>query len=103
MIYSHIKREYGTLHRAIYDTDKFWLHSAHITIRLACFKAVRFDEAAFRYEDSQFLSDVIRSGYKSAALENKLTYWSLVSLEEEDKKYLVVNSAFIEKESLHSP
>jgi hypothetical protein len=64
---------------------------------------VRFDETAFRYEDSQFLSDIIRRGFKSVALENKLTYWSLVSLEEENKKYLVVDSAFIEKESLHSP
>jgi len=102
-IYSHIKKCYVTLYRAIYDTDQFWLHSAHITIRLACFKAVRFDETAFRYEDSQFLSDIIKRGFKSVALENKLTYWSLVSLEEENKKYLVVNSAPIEKESLHSP
>jgi glycosyltransferase involved in cell wall biosynthesis len=90
-IYSHIKKCIVTFSRAIYDTDKFWLHAAHITVRLACFKAVRFDESAFRYEDSQFMSDVLWHGFKSIALENKLTYWSLVSEEEEEKKYLQVS------------
>jgi len=102
--YSHVKKRYITFYRAIYDTDQFWLHSAHITVRLACFKAVQFDETAFRYEDSQFLSNVIRSAYKSAALENKLSYWSLVSEKEENKKYLVLDSTPLTgQESLHSP
>jgi len=90
-IYSHIKKCMVTFSRAICDTDRFCLHAAHVTIRLACFKAVRFDESAFRYEDSKFMSDVLWHGFKSIALENKLSYWSLVSEEEERKKYLVVD------------
>lgn len=89
--YSFIKKCMVTFSRAIYDTERFWLHAAHITVRLACFKLVRFDETAFRYEDSQFMSHVVRHGFKSVALENKLTYWSLVSEEEEGNKYLQVS------------
>jgi glycosyltransferase involved in cell wall biosynthesis len=92
-IYCLVKKCNVLFSRAICDTEKFCLHAAHITVRLACFKAVRFDETAFRYEDSQFMSDVLWRGYKSIALENKLTYWSLVPIEEERKKYLVVDAA----------
>jgi hypothetical protein len=92
LMYNNIKKCDVTFHRAIYDTDLFWLHAAHITVRLACFKVVRFDESAFRYEDSQFLSDLVVRGYKSIALANILSYWSLVCEEDEAKKYLVVDS-----------
>ena len=88
--YSYIKKCVITFSRAVYDTDQFWLHAAHITVRLACFKAVRFDEEAFCYEDSQFMGALVRHGFKSVALVDKLSYWSLVGEEEEGDKYLVL-------------
>jgi glycosyltransferase involved in cell wall biosynthesis len=91
-LYCILKKREIILHRAMYDTDRFYLHMAHITVRLACFKAVRFNEEAFRYEDSQFISDLLKKSYTSIAMLNKLSYWSLVPEEEERAKYLVVNN-----------
>lgn len=63
---------------------------AHGTVRTSCFKAIRFNEGAFRYEDAQFVSDIVFNKYKTVTLRNRLSHYTTVCEEEEAAKYDVL-------------
>ena len=62
----------------------------HVTVRKECFKAIRFNELAFRYEDVKFVSDIVFRRYKTVTIKNILSHYTVVDQEEENKKYEVL-------------
>jgi hypothetical protein len=75
--------------KPLHDSD-IPLHFGHISVRLACFRAIRYRENALRYEDAQFLSDIIMRGYRIVTIDTDLSFWSQLDVEEEIKKFNLV-------------
>jgi hypothetical protein len=63
---------------------------SHVTVRKECFKTIRFNELAFRYEDAKFVSDIVFRRYKTVTIKNILSHYTIVDQEEENKKYEVL-------------
>jgi glycosyltransferase involved in cell wall biosynthesis len=72
--------------------EEFCIQFAHATVRKECFAAIRFDERAFRYEDAKFVSDIVLRRYKTVTLKNKLSHYTTVDNEEENRKYEVLTT-----------
>lgn len=73
--------------------EEICVHCGHPTVRLSCFKAVRFDEMAYRYEDTKFFSDIVYKHYNTVALKNKLSYFCEYSIEEFNRKMSIYHDA----------
>lgn len=73
--------------------EEIALTSGHPTVRLSCFKAIRFDEMAYTYEDTKFFSDIVYKHYNTVVLKNKLSYVCLYSMEELDNKMSIYHDA----------
>jgi Glycosyl transferase family 2 len=74
-------------------SEEIFLHCGHPTLRLSCFKAVRFDEMAYRYEDTKLFSDIVYKRYNIVTLKNKLSYFCSYSEEELNHKFSIYHDA----------
>jgi len=82
-LYSPFTKSHIVLQRVCFEDLE--PHYGHVTIRRKCFDMVKINTEALGYEDSLYLTDLLKANYMIACIPYKLSMYSLVDAETMNK------------------